>query len=125
MPILTRRWNDPAEPGDGLRILVCRFRPRGLAKESETWDQWMPHLGPSPQLLAAARGKAGPAIGWSAYRSAYLKEMLAQRDAIRELADRICKGETITLLCSSSCTREDRCHRSLLKGLIEARIGSG
>jgi uncharacterized protein YeaO (DUF488 family) len=119
MPILTRRWNDSAQPGDGLRILVCRFRPRGLAKENETWDQWMPHLGPSPELLAAAKGKSGPAIGWSAYRSAYLKEMLSQRDAIRDLADRVRNGETITLLCSSSCTREDRCHRSLLKDLIE------
>ena len=27
-------------------------------------------------------------------------------------------GETITLLCSSACTRESRCHRSVLKQLI-------
>jgi hypothetical protein len=31
-------------------------------------------------------------------------------------------GETITLLCSSACTRESRCHRSLLKELIERRL---
>ena len=38
---------------------------------------------------------------------------------IRALAVRVRAGEMITLLCSSQCTREDRCHRSLLKGLIE------
>jgi hypothetical protein len=48
--------------------------------------------------------------------------MLAQRHKIKALADRVRAGETITLLCSSQCTREDRCHRSLLKGLIEAQL---
>ena len=32
MPIRTRRWCDPAEPDDGLRILICRYRPRALKK---------------------------------------------------------------------------------------------
>jgi uncharacterized protein YeaO (DUF488 family) len=51
---------------------------------------------------------------------AYLREMRDQRDAIAELARRVQSGETITLLCSSSCERDSRCHRSLLKTLIEA-----
>jgi uncharacterized protein YeaO (DUF488 family) len=46
--------------------------------------------------------------------------MQSQRDAIRELAQRVTRGETITLMCSSACERESRCHRSLLKELIEA-----
>ena len=33
MPIRTRRWNDPPEPGEGLRILVCRYRPRASARK--------------------------------------------------------------------------------------------
>ncbi len=32
MPIRTKRWNDPRDPGDGFRLLVCRYRPRGLRK---------------------------------------------------------------------------------------------
>ena len=120
--IRMRRWNDPAEPGDGLRILVCRYRPRGLPKADETWDQWMPNLGPSKELHAAAYGKIGVALPWPQYRVAYLKEMLQQRDAITELAKRVVAGESITLLCSSSCDRESRCHRSLLKALIEAEM---
>jgi hypothetical protein len=31
-------------------------------------------------------------------------------------------GERITLLCSSSCPRARRCHRSLLRALIEKQI---
>jgi uncharacterized protein YeaO (DUF488 family) len=121
--IRTRRWDDPNEEGDGWRILVCRYRPRGLPKSEETWDEWLPDLGPSKDLHAAAYGKTGPAIPWTQYRLAYLKEMLSQKQAIAKLAERVRSGETITLLCSSSCDRESRCHRSLLKSLIEAEIG--
>ena len=120
MPIRTRRWNDPPEAGDGLRVLVCRYRPRGVRKEDETWDMWIPQLGPSKELHAAFFGKNGVApIPWTSYRPAYLREMRQQKDKIAELAKRVKSGETITLLCSSHCVRESRCHRSLLKELIE------
>ncbi len=119
MPVTTKRWNDPEENEDGYRILVCRYRPRGVRKQDETWDTWMPNLGPSKELHAAAYGKGQLAIDWMTYKVRYLREMMKQRQAIAELARRVAKGETITLMCSSACTREDRCHRSLLRGLIE------
>lgn len=119
MPIRTRRWDDPPEPGDGYRLLVTRYRPRGLPKTAETWDAWQPDLGPSKDLHAAAYGKAGLKFHWDDYRRRYLAEMRQQTPAIRELAHRVAAGETITLLCSSQCTRESRCHRSLLRELIE------
>lgn len=119
MPIRTRRWNDAAEPGDGLRLLVCRYRPRGVAKSRETWHAWQPVLGPSRELHAAYYGKSGPPIAWDEYRRRYLEEMQAQQEAIGALAARSSAGETITLLCSSACTDASRCHRTLLAGLIE------
>ena len=122
MPIRTRRWDDPSEPGDGFRLLVTRYRPRGLPREAETWDAWNPNLGPSKHLHAAAYGKTGLKFHWEDYRRRYLAEMRSQTEAIRELAHRVKAGETITLLCSSQCVRESRCHRSLLKELIEAEI---
>ncbi|HVT88834.1 MAG TPA: DUF488 family protein [Tepidisphaeraceae bacterium] len=121
--IRTRRWNDPVEAEDGSRILVCRYRPRGVSKADETWDQWLPDLGPSKQLHAAVYGKNGSeGVPWSVYRSAYLKEMREQRDLIASLAEKVSQGQTITLLCSSACERAERCHRSLLKSLIEQKI---
>ena len=122
MPIRTRRWDDPKEEGDGQRILITRYRPRGLPKSDETWDVWMPNLGPSKELHAAVYGKIGSGISWSTYLSRYRVEMRAQRDAIAELARRVAAGETITLLCSSQCDRESRCHRSILRELIEAEV---
>ena len=89
MPIKTKRWNDPPNPDDGHRLLVTRYRPRGLKKEEETWHAWDKDLAPSIELHAAAYGK---------------------------------NGQTLTLLCSTQCTREDRCHRSLLKSLIERHL---
>ena len=122
MPIRTRRWNDPAEPRDGFRLLVCRYRPRGVRKADETWDAWWKELGPSRELHADFYGKHGEPIGWEAYRKRYLDEIRLQAPRIDELAARIRGGETVTLLCSSACVDPAHCHRTLLKGLIERAV---
>lgn len=121
VPVRTRRWNDPADKGDGLRLLVCRIRPRGVSKAAETWDEWWPDLGPSRELLAAFKGKTGPALAWDAYLPRFLEEMRAAASVwrIRALAARVADGETITLLCSSACTDPAHCHRTVLARLIE------
>jgi uncharacterized protein YeaO (DUF488 family) len=123
VPLRTRRWNDAADPADGLRVLVCRYRPRGLPKRDETWDVWRKELAPSPELLADFHGKRGPPISWTEYRKRYLAEMRAQTASIADLAHRVAAGETVTLLCSSACTDPTHCHRTLLQRLIEARVG--
>jgi uncharacterized protein YeaO (DUF488 family) len=123
MPIRTKRWNDPAEPDDGFRLLICRIRPRGVAKAKETWDEWRPELGPSRALLDAFHGKGGAPLPWDDYATRYLDEMRAAVPLwlIRDLARRSRAGETITLLCSSACTDPARCHRTLLARAIAAR----
>ena len=122
MPIKTKRWNDPIEPDDGFRLLVCRYRPRALPKAQETWDAWDRNLGPSRELHAAFYGKHGPPIDWPDYKRRYLAEMASQGARIAALADRVASGETITLLCSKACVDAERCHRTLLKGLIEKAV---
>jgi uncharacterized protein YeaO (DUF488 family) len=110
VPIRTRRINDAPLPDDGYRVLVTRYRPRGVKREDETWDAWWPNLGPSVALHAAAYGKSGaPPIAWVEYRSRYL-------------AARVAAGDVVTLLCSSACIDEARCHRTLLRDLIEASL---
>jgi uncharacterized protein YeaO (DUF488 family) len=120
MPVLTKRWNDPVDPGDGYRLLICRYRPRGVSKAEERWDGWEPSLGPSKALHAAVYGKNTSPIPWAMYRRLYFEEQRSNQSKIAELAARVGAGETITLLCSSACERESRCHRSLLKELVEA-----
>jgi uncharacterized protein YeaO (DUF488 family) len=124
MPLKTKRWDDPIDADDGTRILICRYRPRGLRKEDEVWSEWLVDLAPSESLHASAYGKRGNPISWPTYRTMYLREMKSQAALIEQLADRVRLGETLTLLCSTSCTREARCHRSLLRELIEDQLQS-
>jgi uncharacterized protein YeaO (DUF488 family) len=124
VPIRTRRWNARRQKGDGFRLLICRYRPRALPKEKETWHEWWPQFGPSKELHAAFYGKNSPPITWEEYRTRYLEEMRAQAELIDELASLVREGKTITLLCSSACADESHCHRSLLKQLIEDRLAA-
>jgi len=119
VPIRTKRWNDPVEPEDGFRLLVCAYRPRGVRREGEPWDAWCPELGPSRELHAAVYGKNGPPIAWDEYVRRYHAEMAQRSFFIRGFAERVAKGETITLLCSSACVDPERCHRTLLARLLE------
>jgi uncharacterized protein YeaO (DUF488 family) len=124
MPIKTKRWNDSIEPDDGYRLLICRYRPRGVSKADETWNAWEPNLGPSKELHAAVYTTTSSPLDWAQYRQKYLVEMRSRIPLIDALATRIKQGETVTLLCSSACTRESRCHRSLLAELIQAATDS-
>jgi uncharacterized protein YeaO (DUF488 family) len=117
--IRTKRWNDEKDAGDGYRLLVCRYRPRGVPKEDEPWDAWCPALAPSVELHAEAYGKRGEPIPWEEYTRRFLAEMERQRFWIEGFASRVRAGETITLLCSSACVDPARCHRTIVKELIE------
>lgn len=121
--IRTRRWDEPALPGDGLRLLVTRYRPRGLPKAQETWELWWKDLSPSVALHAAAYGKGQPAISFSEYARRYLAEMESQGRLIESLGRQVKEGGTVTLLCSSACTDPLRCHRTLLARLVADAAG--
>ena len=119
--IKTRRWNDTPGQKEGFRLLVTRYRPRALPKAEETWDAWWKELGPSPALFDAVYGKKGqPPIAWEEYARRYREEMRAPtpRGKIAWLAQSVARGEPLTLLCSSLCTDEARCHRTVLRALL-------
>lgn len=124
MAIRTKRWNDPVEPGDGFRLLICRYRPRGVPKDGEPWDAWCPSLAPSPKLHADAYGKGGVEISWDEYTARFFEEMSssAERFWIESYAASVRRGETLTLLCSSACVDETRCHRTLVRALLEREL---
>jgi uncharacterized protein YeaO (DUF488 family) len=119
VPIRTKRWNDPREDDDGYRLLICRYRPRGVTKEAEPWDAWCQAFAPSEELHAAAYGKSGEPIAFVDYERRFREEMAHQRYWIDGFASRLRAGETITLLCSSACVDPSRCHRTIVKDLLE------
>lgn len=50
MDVRLRRVYEPAEPGDGKRVLVDRVWPRGLSKEKARLDEWEKDVAPSTEL---------------------------------------------------------------------------
>lgn len=125
--VRTRRWNDPPLRAEGTRILVTVYRPRGVPKRDEPWDEWQPALGPSRALHAAAYGKDGGTddgvpLDFAVYRERFLAELSSSRGLwfLRGLRDRVAAGEDLVLLCSSACVDETRCHRTILQALLLA-----
>lgn len=121
MPVRTKRWNDPVEPDDGFRLLICRYRPRGVPKATQPWDASCPALAPSAGLHAAYWGKGPDApITFEEYAERFRVEMQGAVFWISRFADHVRSGQTLTLLCSSACMDEQRCHRTIVKELIQA-----
>ena len=110
--IKTRRIYEPANPTDGHRLLIMRRWPRGIKKTAV--DSWEPDLGPSLPLLNDYRqGK----IDWPGLAQRYRQEM-AGRPQVLAKAAALAKAGGVTLLCS--CQDETRCHRTLLKEILES-----
>ena len=127
----TKSVHSPIEPADGLRLLVTRFRGRGMP--TDRYDVWMANLGPSEQILKAViAGK----ISWAEFSKRYRQEMFApaatdkdnatiknhgQKFTLRLIA-KLSKQENVTLLCH--CAEDaTQCHRFLLQKLIERETG--
>ena len=45
-----KRVYDPAEPGDGYRVLIDRLWPRGVSRDRARLDEWARELAPSDEL---------------------------------------------------------------------------
>jgi uncharacterized protein YeaO (DUF488 family) len=90
-----------------------RLWPRGVKKSHV--DAWERDLAPPVDLM---RGFLAGEIPWAIYKRDYVKTVKkVGKSKLEELRSRSKKGETITLLCW--CPDESRCHRSLLRGLLE------
>jgi uncharacterized protein YeaO (DUF488 family) len=128
---MTKSVWSPPERSDGLRLLVSRFHGRGMP--SSRYDVWMPALGPSERLLKAFQSGR---VTWSEFSRRYRTELFmdgpidsrsptiknhGQKFALR-LIKHLARKEAVTLMCHCA-EDQDRCHRHLLRGLIEsARI---
>ncbi len=111
MSIRIKRIYDPPSPGDGYRLLVMRRWPRGIRKDAV--DAWQKGLAPSEPLRKAYLHED---LAWDEFARAYLDEMTLSLDVLLKETRRA-QEMTVTLLCS--CHDETRCHRSLLKELME------
>ncbi len=118
MTVSIKRVYEPAERGDGVRVLVDRLWPRGLTKEKAAIDEWLRDLAPSNELRRWYHARPGE---WEAFRKKYLKE-LAQpepQEALHRLYDLADKKKQLTLLFASK--NESLNNAVVLKELLEGK----
>lgn len=132
--IKTKSVYSPIEPHrDGLRVLVTRFRGRGLHKRR--YDVWMANLGPSEKLLHDSQSGR---IGWLEFKRRYRAELFeggstdrrnqtiknhGQKFTLRLLQELARRGP-VTLMCH--CNEDQpHCHRHLLQEILQRRTFSG
>ena len=96
MTVRIKRVYDAPEASDGMRILVDRLWPRGIAKEKARIDLWLKDISPSDDLRR--RFHARPE-SWDEFRTLYAEELEgdAGRIAEAELRRHIAEGP-VTLL---------------------------
>jgi uncharacterized protein YeaO (DUF488 family) len=108
---------------EGLRIGTVRRPPRGIRKEDyaprNIYDVWFPNLSPSEALLKEAFSLEDEK-SWKVFKRKFLAEMklpCAQRDL--DLLAALSHQTDFAIGCY--CEDESRCHRSILKILLEKR----
>jgi len=109
--------------GEGLRIGTVRRPPRGVPKAEfasrDYYDVWLPTLAPSQELVKQAQA-AGTDAEWNAFAKAYRKEMSAHDPShVLDLLAGLSQTSNFSVGCY--CENEARCHRSLLRGLLQER----
>lgn len=123
MPIRIVRLGSARAAGEGLRIGAVRRPPRGVRKADyasrDFYDVWFPNLAPSEALLREAFPIADDKT-WRTFRRRFLAEMkspAAKHDL--DLLAALSRTADFSLGCY--CENESRCHRSILRELLEKR----
>lgn len=116
MSVRARRIYEPPEADDGLRVLVDRLWPRGVAKDAAEVDEWPKGLTPSDELRRWYHGSEG---SYDEFRERYEAELAAPEaagllDGLRKSAR---KGP-VTLLTASK--NPGQSHASVLERLLGA-----
>jgi len=117
------RLGSPRAPGEGLRIGTVRRPPRGVPRAQfakQNWyDVWYPNLAPSAAAVRLALG-AGTEKEWRAFIKTHRAEMATPENA-RTLELLAALSHQTNFAVGCYCESESRCHRSILRLLLEAR----
>ena len=112
-----KRVYDPPAKADGLRVLVDRLWPRGIAKDKAHIDQWLKDIAPSDALRRRFHGN--PAL-WEEFIAAYGRELANEpaSAAVAALGD-MARKQQVTLLYAA----RDETHNNAvaLKKFLERR----
>jgi len=117
------RLGTSRQPLEGLRVGTVRRPPRGVPKHrfaSENYyDVWLPELAPSAGLVTFAK-RAVTDADWRTFKRRYLAE-LAKPPASRLLDLLVALSQTANFSVGCYCEDESRCHRSILREVLEQK----
>jgi uncharacterized protein YeaO (DUF488 family) len=122
MPIRVVRLGSTRNPDEGLRLGTVRRPPRGVKKEDyarrDFFDVWMPELAPRADLVSWALSEPFTPNRWARYEKAYrshMKEPPAQR--LISLLAALSHQTDFSVGCY--CADDTKCHRSILRDLLQ------
>jgi uncharacterized protein YeaO (DUF488 family) len=123
MGIRIVRLGTARTPEEGLRIGTVRRPPRGVPKaefaRQDWYDVWYPNLAPSVETMKLGQ-QAQAEADWSVFMRRYRAEMAAA-DASRSLDLLAALSHTANFSLGCYCEDERRCHRSILRELLQQR----
>lgn len=121
MVVRVVRLGSARSSDEGTRIGTVRRPPRGVPKAefaSQNWyDVWFPNLAPSAQTVKLAQAAQTPAQ-WAAFKKKYRSEMAAPETA-RTIGLLAVLSHHANFSLGCYCEHEDRCHRSVLRQLLQ------
>lgn len=89
-----KRAYEPADPDDGIRILVDRLWPRGVKKEIAAIDQWAKELAPSTELR---KWFGHEPARWPEFKHRYMIELQQHASLVDEMRG-LARNGPITLV---------------------------
>ena len=112
--VAQKRVYDAPDPADGLRVLVDRLWPRGLAKERARVDLWLKDVAPSRELRVWFGHDPAK---FAEFRRRYADELSADpgRSALAELRE-LAHKQHVTLVFAARDA--EHCNAVVLRELL-------
>jgi uncharacterized protein YeaO (DUF488 family) len=126
MAIRIVQLGTPRAANEGLRLGTVRRPPRGVPKaefaKRDFYDVWLPALSPSAELVKQALQAAadGSEREWAAFAKRFRTEM-KQSEPSQMLDVLAALSHQTSFALGCYCDDESRCHRSVLRALLDER----
>jgi uncharacterized protein YeaO (DUF488 family) len=124
MAISVVRLGTARSKGEGMRLGTVRRPPRGVPKtefaKRDFYDVWVPDLAPSQDLVSEIMHSSGDEKAWRSFERKY-RAAMKKPEAARLLELLAAMSHQSNFAVGCYCEHEERCHRSILRKLLEER----